>query len=123
MSRQYFYLVVCNYDETTIPCKIFLQEHEAISWGRKQATKSLAKTNDYNCSYVLYKQEITRTGLINLTNGKALTPYTTTKSSNPSNSIDGFDWENYKASIGSNLDIDKYRTKLAQKLLDCVCNL
>ena len=36
--------------------KIFLQEHEAVRWGRKLATKN----PDY--SVKLYKQEITRTG-------------------------------------------------------------
>ena len=62
MARQYFYLVVCNYDETTTPQKIFLQEHEAIRWGRKQASKTLLETKDYNYTYILYRQEITRTG-------------------------------------------------------------
>lgn len=55
--RQYFYLV--GHDITGddfVADKIFLQEHEALRWGRKLATKN----PDY--SVKLYKQEITRTG-------------------------------------------------------------
>ena len=73
--RQYFYLVVCNYDESSYPEKIFLQEHDAIQWGRRQAAKTLLETGDSNYEYMLYKQEITRTGVIDLKNGKRLEPY------------------------------------------------
>lgn len=55
--RQYFYLV--GHDivgDDFVADKIFLQEHEAIRWGRRLATKN----PDY--SVKLYKQEITRTG-------------------------------------------------------------
>lgn len=55
--RQYFYLV--GHDivgDDFVADKIFLQEHEALRWGRKLATKN----PDY--SVRLYKQEITRTG-------------------------------------------------------------
>lgn len=55
--RQYFYLV--GHDivgDDFVADKIFLQEHDALRWGRKLATKN----PDY--SVKLYKQEITRTG-------------------------------------------------------------
>ena len=55
--RQYFYLV--GHDITGddfVADKIFLQEHDALRWGRRLATKN----SDYNVK--LYKQEITRTG-------------------------------------------------------------
>lgn len=54
--RQYFYLV--GHDivgDDFVADKIFLQEHEALRWGRRLATKN----PDY--SVKLYKQEITRT--------------------------------------------------------------
>lgn len=56
--RQYFYLVVVNYDEATTPLKVFLQEHEAIRWGKRNAA------NFTNYTISLYKQEITRTGVL-----------------------------------------------------------
>lgn len=55
--RQYFYLV--GHDivgDDFVADKIFLQEHEALRWGKRLATKN----PDY--SVKLYKQEITRTG-------------------------------------------------------------
>jgi hypothetical protein len=69
--RQYFYLVAYHYDEYTVPCKVFLQEHDAIRWGRKEATKL---QEDSNYEVVLYRQEITRTG--ELKQVKSLKPYT-----------------------------------------------
>lgn len=69
--RQYFYLVVVNYDESTYPQKIFLQQNEAITWGRREATKSMQKGDMYE--YVLFKQEISRTS--KLMRVKTLTPY------------------------------------------------
>lgn len=54
--RQYFYLVGYDAFYHFEAAKIFLQEHEAVRWGRKLATKN----PDY--SVKLYKQEITRTG-------------------------------------------------------------
>lgn len=71
--RQYFYLVAYHYDESTVPCKVFLQEYEAIRWGRKEAAKMWLK--DPNYEFVLYKQEITRTG--ELKQVKTLKPYPT----------------------------------------------
>lgn len=55
--KQYFYLV--GHDITGdgfVADKIFLQEHEALRWGKRFATKN----PDYNVK--LYKQEITRVG-------------------------------------------------------------
>ncbi len=71
--KQYFYMVAYRYDEYTIPRKVFLQEHEAIRWGRREAANKLLKTEDHNYEYVLYRQEITRTG--ELTMVKTLKPY------------------------------------------------
>ena len=54
--KQYFYLVGHNIvGDDFVADKIFLQEHEALRWGRRLATKN----PDY--SVELYKQEITRT--------------------------------------------------------------
>lgn len=54
--RQFFYLVCKEYDEETIPLKIFLQEYEAMSYGRKEADKVVNEPIDI----ALYKQEIAR---------------------------------------------------------------
>lgn len=56
--KQYFYLVGHDIGGDFIPDKIFLQEHDAIRWGKRFATKN----PDY--SVELYKQEITRTGTL-----------------------------------------------------------
>ena len=71
MEHQFFYLVCFSYDETTTPKKVFLQKHEAITWGRRQATK-LLKT-DYNYTVSLYKQEIARRSVLEFV--KDLKPY------------------------------------------------
>ena len=73
--RQYFYLVVARYDESCYPQKVFLQEHEAIQWGRREAAKSLMLTADPNTQYELYRQEITRNGTLERV--KYLPPYPT----------------------------------------------
>ena len=70
--RQFFYLVVANYDECTFPQKIFLQEYEAVRYGRTQATMAI-KAGCLEYEYVLYKQEITRNG--KLERVKTLEPY------------------------------------------------
>jgi len=67
---QYFYLVSVNYDESTSPLKIFLQEKEAIRWGRREATKL---ADDGNYEVVLSRQPITRKGEIEFV--KTLEPY------------------------------------------------
>ena len=59
MARQFFYLVVCDYDESTWPQKIFLQEHQAVQWGRREAAKA-RKGGFCNYEFSLYKQEIAR---------------------------------------------------------------
>lgn len=59
---QYFYLICTNFDETTCPRKVFLQEHQAITWGRRLATK-IANDGFYACMEVaLYRQPITTIG-------------------------------------------------------------
>lgn len=104
--RQYFYLVVINYDESTYPQKIFLQEHEAITWGRREATKAL-KRGDSMYEYVLFKQEIARTST--LTRVKTLEPYKETVKSSVK-SLEEFDWGQYKdIPMGSDYDIDLRR--------------
>ena len=49
---QYFYLIMLEND---VPGKIFLQEHQAIKYGRTQVTK-------YNTRTCLYRQPITTNG-------------------------------------------------------------
>lgn len=116
MERQYFYLVVRNYDEYTVPCKIFLQEHDAIVWGRRKATKTLKETKDSNYEYVLYKQEITRTGELQVV--KKLYPYYTKALVDagldknhpaPEKTLEEFDWGNVPT--GSDYDIDKEKSE------------
>lgn len=105
-SRQFFYLVVINYDENTYPQKVFLQEHEAISWGRREATKS-AKNGNSMYEYVLFKQEISRTAT--LMRVKTLTPYKEQSAKVSTPSVEAFNWEEFKQHKGSDYDIDKYR--------------
>jgi hypothetical protein len=70
---QYFYLICTNFDETTCPRKVFLQEHQAITWGRRLATK-IANDDFYACMEVaLYKQPITTVGEFEYV--KILEPY------------------------------------------------
>ena len=61
--RQYFYLVVVNYDEETCPQKIFLQEYEAIAYGRGKATEAVNEGRLME-EYVLFRQEINRNGIL-----------------------------------------------------------
>lgn len=100
--RQYFYLVVYRYDECTVPRKVFLQEHEAIQWGRREATKKLLETQDTNYEYVLYKQEITRVG--DLKPVKTLFPFPTKELVDA-----GLVIPSVVATKGSDFDIDKER--------------
>jgi hypothetical protein len=70
---QYFYLICTNFDETTCPRKIFLQEHQAVIWGKRLATK-LANDDFYDCMEVaLYRQPITTVGQLEFV--KDLEPY------------------------------------------------
>lgn len=66
--RQYFYLIAHVIDDSIlIPDKIFLQEHDAIKWGKVLATK----IPEY--LVYLYKQEISRTSTLKCI--KQLLPY------------------------------------------------
>lgn len=93
---QYFYLICTSFDETTCPRKIFLQEHQAITWGRRLATKI---ANDYTCAeVVLYKQPISTMGELEFV--KILEPY----------SRETVSLEELKTELaGSDYDIDKDR--------------
>lgn len=54
---QYFYIVVYTTVGNGITmCKIGLNPHQIIEWGRKEATKHPKRT------YQLFRQPITRTG-------------------------------------------------------------
>lgn len=68
---QYFYIVVYSIvgDDLTM-CKIGLNPHQLIEWGRREATKHPER------SYKLLRQPITRTGTIMFY--KYLEPYSTT---------------------------------------------
>ncbi len=68
-KRQYLYLVCRTYDECTQPVKSFLKKHEAITFGRRLASKE----EDCNISYELYCQEITRAEQFEFV--KTLEPY------------------------------------------------
>lgn len=70
--RQNFYLVAHQEDNGGVELvldKIFLQESEALRWGRRFATRYLEFT------YHLYKQEITRTATLQYV--KPLLPFLT----------------------------------------------
>lgn len=68
MNKQYFYLVAFQYSGSVlIPDKIFLQEYQAVKYGRKLAT------SNPNTTVSLYKQEITTNGV--LLKVKQLKPY------------------------------------------------
>lgn len=79
---QYFFLI--GHDivgDDFVADKIFLNEWEAIRWGRNLATKN----PDY--TVYLYKQEITRTGELKLIKG--LGPYKTSD-------VEPFDWDSFE---------------------------
>ena len=69
--RQFFFLVCTEYDESTTPNKITLNELEAVRYGRRLATKFAADSPSTQVG--LYKQEIARTATI--TRIKTLEPY------------------------------------------------
>ena len=66
---QYFYIVVYTYvgDDITM-CKIGLNLHQLIGWGRREATKHPERT------YRLYKQPVTYSGTVEYC--RDLDPYT-----------------------------------------------
>lgn len=65
--RQFFYLVAHIVGDTVVQDKVFLQEHDAIRWGKTLATAH----PDYTVN--LYKQEIARTATVKYV--KQLIPY------------------------------------------------
>lgn len=79
--RQYFYVIChcCVGDDFNVD-KVFLQEYEAIKWGRRLATKM----PEY--SVYLYKQEITRTATLKFS--KHLQPYSKEQCESPHSSRD-----------------------------------
>ena len=100
---QYFYIVVYTIvgDDLTM-CKIGLNPHQLIKWGRREATKHPER------SYKLYRQSITQTGKI--TFYKTLNSYV----SDVEHSLkviknNGFDWDAFDASRGADFDIDVTR--------------
>lgn len=93
---QYFWIVCHDMvgDDFTLD-KVFLQPKQAIEWGRRKATQN----PDYN--YKLYKQPITRTGEITFC--KTLTPF----NSKPKTQEDSeFNWDEFEAKHGADMDID-----------------
>lgn len=69
---QYFYIIVYTIvGDDMIMCKIGLNPHQLIEWGRREASKHQDRT------YRLYKQPITSTGTITFC--KYLEPYNPTR--------------------------------------------
>ena len=99
---QYFYIVVYTIvgDDLTL-CKIGLNPHQIIEWGRREATRHPER------SYKLYRQPITRTGKI--TFYKQLEPYETKLEHSLKVVKEGFDWDAFEANRGADVDIDVCR--------------
>lgn len=100
---QYFYIVVYTIvgDDMEM-CKIGLNPHQLIEWGRREATRHPERT------YKLYRQPITRTGEIMF--HRQLTPFTTkVERSLKTVENNGFDWDAFEARQGSDFDIDVTR--------------
>lgn len=58
-NKQYFYLVcIVNMDSNKTNNKIFLQEKDAVKYGRRMATKF--KVADISCQVKLFRQGITK---------------------------------------------------------------
>ena len=94
---QYYYIVVYTIvgDDMTM-CKIGLNPHQLIEWGRREATKHPERT------YELFRQPITRTGTLSFY--KQLPPF---EPKVPSK--DNFDWDAFEAHKGADFDIDVTR--------------
>ena len=92
---QYYYIVayIIVGDDFTM-CKVGLNPHQLIKWGRKEATKHPERT------YELYRQPITSSGVIKYC--KDLAPFA--KSNEPE-----FNWDEFEASRGADMDIDIHR--------------
>ena len=87
---QYYYIVVYTIggDDLTM-CKIGLNPHQMIEWGRREATRHPER------SYKLYRQPITRTGEIMFY--KQLESFTTKeKCSLKTVKNNGFNWEEFE---------------------------
>ena len=94
---QYFYIVVYTIvgDDMTM-CKIGLNPHQIIEWGRREATRHPERT------YKLFRQPITRTGSLSFY--KQLPPF---EPKVPSK--DTFDWDAFETHKGADFDIDVTR--------------
>lgn len=94
---QYFYIVVYTIvgDDMTM-CKIGLNPHQIIEWGRREATRHPERT------YQLFRQPITRTG--KLIFYKQLSPFEPKAS--PFKPKASFDWDAYEENRGADFDID-----------------
>ena len=99
---QYFYIVVYTIvgDDLTL-CKIGLNPHQLIEWGRREATRHPERT------YQLFRQPITRTGKI--TFYKQLEPYETKLEHSLKVVKEGFDWDAFDTNRGADMDIDACR--------------
>ena len=94
---QYFYIVVYTIvgDDLTM-CKVGLNPQQITKWGRREATKHPER------SYKLFRQPITRTGLLSFY--KQLPPF---EPKVPSK--EPFDWDAFEARQGVDFDIDVIR--------------
>lgn len=95
---QYFYIVVYTIvgDDMTM-CKISLNPHQIIEWGRREATRHPERI------YKLFRQPITRTGSLSFC--KHLPPFESKVSS-----VEPFDWDAFEAeNRGADFDIDVTR--------------
>ena len=90
---QYFYIVVCIIAGNEEMCRVGLNPHQIIEWGRREATRHPERT------YELFRQPITRTGTLSFY--KQLPPF---EPKVPSK--DTFDWDAFEARRGSDFDID-----------------
>lgn len=92
---QYYYIVVYTIvgDDMTM-CKIGLNPHQIIEWGRREATRHPERT------YRLFRQPITRTGLLSFY--KELPPFASKVPSKVSFDRDAFEAEHR----GADFDID-----------------
>lgn len=96
---QYYYIVVYTIvgDDMTM-CKIGLNPHQIIEWGRREATRHPERT------YKLFRQPVTRTGLLSFY--KELPPFTSKVPSKVSLE-EPFDWDFFEAEHrGADFDID-----------------
>ena len=94
---QYYYIVVYTIvgDDVAI-CKVGLNPHQIIEWGRREATRHPERT------YKLFRQPVTRTGLPSFY--KQLPPF-----ESKALSKDTFDWDAFEAHKGADFDIDVTR--------------